>query len=131
MSLSRSDLLENVREASEPLINQNLDLDEGELATPTLFYSFSFLIAKSEREIDVTVSPDGRTVSVVASSNERSSQASVGGLMPIPLLSAELSLPDDADTSSIKINMTDTHLTVLFARGERISPGHKLFVQAD
>ena len=132
--------MENIREQYEPVVTfpgDQQEIDEGdqqEIEDRRAPYVYAFLLSSSDRELDVTVREDG-SVSVVASCNERAGRelaGTAGAVVPPVQLSSTLSLPDDADTSAVKIHMDERHLNITFARAEMMRiPNRKLTVQAD
>jgi len=130
--MSHRDLLENSFEMNEPLITQQNQETDGALEDPPVTLRYSFVLNSStDRELDITIKPDGNVV-VVASSNERQPLH----IHPSPnLLSAMMPLADDADSETVKVNVLGDKLTVVFTRmadGRHNSiKDRKLFVQAD
>ena len=125
------DLLENAFEQYEPLISNDEPFLTSELpleSVPLSPYKFVFTLPESmtDRELDITVKEDGSVI-VVAASNERQNSQ----LEPHVELSAMLTLPDDADSHTVKVNVCNRKLTVTIQRAELDIKDRKLFIQAD
>ena len=128
------DLLENAFEQYEPLISNdepfltsesNANL---ETMPPSPAYKYVFTLPESmaDRELDITVKDDGSVI-VVAASNERQNSQHE----PRVELSAMMTLPDDADSHTVKVNVCNRKLTVTIQRAEIDIKDRKLFIQAD
>ena len=124
------DLLENAFEQYEPLISNDEPFLTSELSLelPPSPYKYVFTLPESmaDRELDITVKDDGSVI-VVAASNERQNSQ----LEPRVELSAMMTLPDDADSHTVKVNVCNRKLTVTIQRAEIDIKDRKLFIQAD
>ena len=135
---------ENVFEQHEPLINEpDTSTDSGDLpleSNDDISYIYSFKIDAIDRELDITVTDS--SVVVISSANERKppphpanvikpSKFQTNSLIPSIQLSAMVSIPDDADAATVKVNVVASHLIIKFDRCDKLVRGRKLFVQAD
>lgn len=131
---------ENLFEQHEPLIYQSKNLNDMSNSIEDMpiedqsqhkSYEYNFKLNDQDRELDITVNDN--SVVIVASANERSPEQHSENAKSLPplQLSSMLTIPDDAETSTVKVSLIAGMLNVSFARGEKINPDRKLYVQAD